>query len=354
MKRCLELAARGAAWVSPNPMVGCLIVKNGRVVGEGYHHRFGLSHAEVNALRAAGRSAKGATLVVNLEPCVHFGKTPPCADSIIAAGVREVVIAARDPNPLVQGKGIERLRNAGIRVQLGVLRTEAQRLNERFFHFMQTGLPFVGIKLAQTLDGRIADANGRSKWITSAAARTEAHRLRATYDAVMVGAETALRDDPALTVRLARGRNPIRVVVDGRLRVHGRLKVFETDAAETILLTSAKAMKSRRRLVEALTRRGVRVLAAGDGANLRPADVLRELAACEISSVLVEGGSTTASMFLESRLADRVHLFVAPALLGAGLTGLSFATKGMKSLIRLNGMTVRRIGADVLLTGIVR
>ena len=206
MQRCLEIARNGAGKVSPNPMVGCVIFRHGKIVGEGFHQQFGGPHAEIIALLHAGKNARGATLFVNLEPCAHFGKTPPCADAIVQSGISKVVIASKDPNPLVSGKGIRRLREVGIRVELGILRKEAELLNEKFFKCMTTGLPFVGIKLAQTLDGRIADAAGKSKWLTSEVTRKEVHRLRSEYDAVMVGASTVLKDDPELTVPTCEGK----------------------------------------------------------------------------------------------------------------------------------------------------
>ncbi len=350
MQRCIELARKGACWVSPNPMVGCVIVRKGRIVGEGYHQRFGAAHAEVNALHDAGRAAAGATLYVNLEPCAHYGKTPPCVDSILGAGVREVVIASRDPNPLVRGRGIRRLTEGGVRVRVGVLQRDAERMNERFFHFMQTGLPFVGIKLAQTLDGRIADGRGRSRWITGEAARTEAHRLRASYDAVLIGAETALRDDPQLTVRHVRGRNPIRVVLDGRLRVHERLQVCDTREAETIILTSERALRANPGRVRRLRDRGIRVSAIGGTHALRIPAVLGELASYEIASILVEGGALTASAFIREHLAHRLHLFVAPALLGNGLAGIGLAGGTMRTILRLDDVSVRPVGDDLLIS----
>ncbi len=350
MHRCIDLAGKGGGWVTPNPMVGCVIVRKGRVVGEGYHQRFGAPHAEVNALQDAGRAADGATLYVNLEPCAHYGKTPPCVDSILEAGVREVVIASRDPNPLVRGRGIRRLTEAGVHVRVGVLRREAEAANERFFHFMRTGRPFVGIKLAQTLDGRIADTKGESRWITGEAARAEAHRLRAAYDAVLVGARTALRDDPQLTVRHVRGRNPIRVVLDGRLRIHERLRLCDTSEAETIVLTSERAVRANPARVKRLRDRGVRVSTVGRAPLLRASDLLEELASYEISSILVEGGAATASLFVRANAANRIHLFLAPALLGSGLSGLGSPGRTMRSILRMEDLSVRRFGSDLLVS----
>jgi len=352
MRRCLELAIRGRGKVSPNPMVGCVIVKKNKIVAEGFHGRFGGPHAEIDALRKAGRKARGATLFVNLEPCAHYGKTPPCADAIIKAGVKRVVAATMDPNPLVSGKGAARLRRAGVEVRMGLLRDEAERLNERFFTFMRERIPFVGIKIAQTLDGRIADSAGRSKWITSKEARTEAHRIRSTYDAILVGANTILKDDPELTVRLVKGRNPLRVVLDGHLTVSSRSRVFDTRRAKTILLTSLSAVSSKRRKVSALVKRGVPVLALGRSTRLDPLGTLHTLAALGVSSVLVEGGSATASDFANAKLARAIHCFVAPRILGGGLSPVRFFPPlELDKAIRVHETRWKELGGDLLIEG---
>ena len=324
MQRCLALAKRGAGQVSPNPLVGCVIVRNGRIVGEGWHRRFGGPHAEIFALLRAGPSAKGAVAYVNLEPCAHFGKTPPCVDALIRAGIAKAVIAAADPNPLVHGRGIRRLRNAGIRVDVGCLKTEAESLNEKFFRFMISGLPFVGVKFAQTLDGYIADRNGRSKWISSEQSRASVHRLRTEYDAVLVGAKTVLHDDPRLTVRHVPGRNPVRVVIDGRLSSGDSKRIFRTADAPTWLLTSARAIAAKQSLVQSLVSRGVRVLPAAQNSDLTGRAILRTLAAEGISSVLIEGGSKTAAVFFQESLVDVLYLFTAPMTLGGGTRAIAF------------------------------
>jgi diaminohydroxyphosphoribosylaminopyrimidine deaminase/5-amino-6-(5-phosphoribosylamino)uracil reductase len=352
MRRCFELAAKGRGRVNPNPMVGCVVVKNGRIVGEGFHGSFGGPHAEVNALRRAGRKARGATLFVNLEPCAHHGKTPPCVDAIIKAGVKQVVAASTDPNPLVSGKGVGRLRGAGVTVRLGVLRHEAERLNEQFITFMREGIPFVGVKIAQTLDGRIADCTGTSKWITSDKARTEAHRIRSTYDAILVGANTIVHDDPHLTVRFTKGRHPLRVIVDGRLSVPTRSRVFDTRSAKTILFTSLRAVSSKREKVSTLLKRGVPVLALGKSTRLDVLGMLHTLAALGISSVLVEGGSATVSDFVKAKLARKIHCFVAPKLLGGGLSSLTLVPHlGLRRAIRVENVRWKELGSDLLMEG---
>lgn len=352
LRRCLELAAKGEGYTSPNPMVGCVIVKNGSVVGEGYHKRFGGPHAEVEALRRAGRMARGTTLYVNLEPCPHHGKTPPCTDAIIRAGIKKVVTSSADPNPLVGGRGIEKLRASGITVEVGAIRLEAEALNEKFFTFMRTRLPFVGIKIAQTLDGRVADRLGVSKWITSRAARTEAHRIRSLYDAVLVGANTVAKDDPQLTVRYARGRNPVRVVLDPRLRLKTTARVFDTKRAPTLVFTSARSMSRHRRVVAKLVMQGTCVLGMEKGRIFDLRLLLQALAALGISSVLVEGGPATIGQFVEQKLAKRLHWFVAPKIVGGGLQSLSLGAPYRLSRSPLvRNMIVRMTGPDLLVEG---
>ena len=353
MDRCLKLARKGVGMVSPNPMVGCVIVRNGTVEGEGFHRKFGGPHAEIYALKRAGKKNKGATLYVSLEPCNHFGKTPPCTDAIIQAGISRVVIATKDPNPLVSGKGIRRLRTAGIQVKVGVLQTQAELLNEKFFKFMKTNLPFVSIKLAQTLDGRIADMTGRSKWITSQRARREVHRLRSEYDAVLVGAKTVLHDNPELTVRLVKGRNPVRVVVDGRLSLPVSQALFRTTAAPTWLLTSVQAVQANIRKVQKLVQQGVRVLPVSSTYRLDAESLLRLLAAEGVSSVLIEGGADTVDRFIEQNLADKLYLFIAPKILRGGLDGFcSITPQLLTQSIKLTMTNVSLLGEDVLMEAV--
>lgn len=354
MERCLVLADQGRGYVSPNPMVGCVIVKNGRIVGEGYHKAFGGPHAEIYALKRAGTNARNAVLYVNLEPCSHFGKTPPCAGAIIKAGIKKVVVASRDPNPLVAGKGLRKLREAGIDVQLGVLRSEAERFNKKFYTFMETRLPFVGIKIAQTLDGRIADSVGRSKWITSKESRREAHRIRSEYDAILVGANTVIKDNPELTVRMASGRNPIRVILDGRLNINPKSKILKTRSAKTILLTSVPALQKKKKLAALVAKQGVQVVAAGSNVEINPKTVLQMLSSFGISSVLIEGGSATISGFLKHKSAHQLHCFVAPKILGAGLSAISLGASALRKSIQLMKPSVKVIGSDFLLEGAIK
>jgi diaminohydroxyphosphoribosylaminopyrimidine deaminase/5-amino-6-(5-phosphoribosylamino)uracil reductase len=355
MQRCLDLARRGVPFVSPNPMVGCVIVKNGKVVGEGYHRAYGKAHAEVHALRRAGRAARASTLYVNLEPCSHHGNTPPCVDAIIRAGVRRVVVAVADPNPLVSGKGLAKLRRAGITVTLGVLRRQAEALNEKFMTYMKERRPFVTVKIAQTLDGKIADARGRSKWISSTASRRFVHELRSQHDAVLVGANTVNIDNPRLTVRGVRGNNPIRVVVDGRLSVNPSRTVFYTTQAPTILLTSEKAVSKRPGLAQRFERRGVVVYAMKGNEVFSARRILHALHALGISSVLVEGGSRTVKTFLQSGLIDRVYCFVSPKILGRGIDAWSIQPhRTLPRAMVLQNIQVGQSGSDALITGSFR
>lgn len=353
LRRALALARRARGETSPNPMVGAVLVRNGRVLGEGWHHRAGQPHAEVEALRDAadrGHSPAGATLYVTLEPCCTHGRTPPCTDAIRAAGIARVVVAATDPNPRHAGRGLDLLRQAGIRVDAGLLAGESSRLNEIFHHWIVTGTPFVTVKAAMTLDGKIATAGGDSKWITGERARAAAHGLRAAHDAVLVGVETVLHDDPALTVRRP-GRPETarwRLVLDTRARtpVTARL-VTDAFAGRTILFVGRLAPARR---VAALRRR-VRVVEVAERAGrVDPAAVLAWLAHEGITSVLVEGGGEVNAAFLEAGLAQRVTFFIAPKVLGGAdarraVAGIGFS--GPDGGPRFTQVEQRRLGPDL-------
>lgn len=355
MGRALRLARRGAGATSPNPMVGAVVVREGRVVGEGFHRRAGTPHAEVHALRAAGPLAAGATLYVTLEPCDHHGRTPPCTEAILAAGVRRVVAAVADPNPLVAGRGLERLRGAGVDVVVGVREGEARELNESFFKYITTGRPFVTLKYAMSLDGKAAARTGASRWISGEASRALAHRLRARHDAVMVGVGTALADDPLLTVRHGGGRDPVRIVVDSRLRLPPAARVVAAaaaSAAPTWVAATPEAPAERRAALEAA---GATVITVPDReGRVDLAALMDELGRREVTSVLLEGGPTLAAAALDAGLVDKVAAFVAPLLLGGaaapgpvGGTGVPTPAEGL----RLERVRVRRVGGDLLITG---
>jgi diaminohydroxyphosphoribosylaminopyrimidine deaminase / 5-amino-6-(5-phosphoribosylamino)uracil reductase len=353
MRRAIEVARNGAGFVSPNPMVGAVIVgADRRIIAEGWHERYGDAHAEINALRNAGdRDLSDATMYVSLEPCNHHGKTGPCTDAIIASGIRRVVVAMRDPNPLVSGKGNQRLRSEGIEVVLGVLEKEARRRNEAYIHFLATGRPFVVVKMAQTLDGFTALPNGESQWITGELARRRVHQLRAESDAVMVGFNTARGDDPELTVRHGvTGRNPRRVVLDAELSLRPELKMFTDDErARTIVVTSSDLVGSER--ARALGAAGVEVIGVRErrAGELDLDETITLLGERGIASLLVEGGATLAGSVVEEELASKIYLFMAPKLFGHGTT--AFKGKPIEHVAdahRLNIHKVQMVGEDVM------
>jgi diaminohydroxyphosphoribosylaminopyrimidine deaminase/5-amino-6-(5-phosphoribosylamino)uracil reductase len=352
MRRALALAERGRGLTSPNPLVGAVVVREGQVVGEGAHLRAGGPHAEIEALAAAGAAARGATLYVTLEPCNHHGRTPPCAPAVAAAGLARVVAALSDPNPAVAGGGAGLLRAAGVAVEMGLLAGEAERQNRAWLTAMREGRPHVTLKAAATLDGRIADVHGTSQWITGEAARAHAHRLRADSDAVVVGVTTALRDDPALTVRLPAPwpREPYRVVLDtgARLRPDARL-IQAATPARAVVAVGEGAPAER---VAALQAAGVTVLRCPERAGgVDPAALLALLFGREVRAVLVEGGAETHAAFLDAGLVDRVALFVAPLVLGGraapGVVG--GAGRELKNALRLGPLAVTALGDDLLL-----
>ena len=325
MARALELAARGAAETNPNPMVGCVVVRRGEVVGEGYHRRAGGPHAEVEALRRAGARARGATLYVNLEPCSHLEKrTPPCVPQLVAAGVARVVAAMRDPNPAVRGRGLAALRRAGMEVRSGVLAAPARRLNERYVIAAERGRPFVLLKAALTLDGRIATAAGESKWITSARQRGAARRLRRLHDGVAVGIGTVLADDPRLLPQPGVARPFFRVVFDSRLRLPPRSRLAAGARRGPVLVLTRSRDRARRRALERL---GVEVLVAPGAARGRVpvAWALEALGRRGLTSLMVEGGSELLGSFLAARAFDLLALFRAPLLLGGRRSRPAFA-----------------------------
>lgn len=312
MLRAVELARKGRFGAHPNPMVGAVLVRDGRIIGEGAHLRYGGPHAEVNALKACRGSARGATLYVTLEPCTTYGKTPPCSEAVIKAGIKRVVIGAADPNPANGGKAAGLFRRAGLQVRSGVLRKECEALNPAFNKYMRTGLPYVTLKLAQSLDGKIADAAGRSRWISSPESRREAHKLRAEADAVLAGIGTVLADDPLLNVRgLKVKRQPWIVALDSSFRVPCGARIFENERVliATTRRASVTAMKKFSRDVKIL------VLPSEKGRVSLPA-LLKALGALGISHVLVEGGGKVAGSFISEGLADRFICFVSPLIIG--------------------------------------
>lgn len=354
MMRALALAGRARGLTSPNPLVGALVVKDGVVVGEGFHAQAGAPHAERVALIAAGAGARGATLYVTLEPCVHHGRTPPCVPALLESGLRRVVVAVLDPNPRVNGAGVAALRQAGLDVAVGCLEEDARRLNRPFFTWVTEQRPFVTLKVAMSLDGKIAGWNRSSRWITGEEARWEAHRLRSQSDAVAVGIATVLADDPELTVRLDPPwqREPYRVVVDSQGRTPPSARVLSAGSPERTLIAITESAPSER--VRALEARGATVLrlASRDG-RVDLAALMAELARREVTALLLEGGGELNAGFLEAGLVDRVAVFVAPLLLGGQTapTPVGGPGRGLKEAFRLTTMTVKSVGTDLLIEG---
>lgn len=349
MQRALLLARKGVGRTAPNPAVGCIIVRDGEIVGEGWHKKAGTPHAEIHALNQAGDSARGADLYVTLEPCSHFGKTPPCADALIAAGVARVFVGMIDPNPQVSGTGIAKLRAAKITVTSGLLERECRELNRPFIKQVTTGLPYVTLKSAMTLDGKTAGLSGDSKWITSEPSRRLVHRLRATVDAVMTGSGTLLADDPQLTVRMAKGKNPLRVVVDSNLQTPVTSRLMDEAHCIPVIIAAISGDAAK---IEALTARGAEVLlCAGRDGAVDLNDLLRKLAARGIQSILLEAGERLCGEMLRSNLIDRFLLFYAPKILGGSGRGL-FSGVGasfMSDALPLSIRKITKVGSDILI-----
>lgn len=359
MRQALELAKLGEGHVSPNPMVGCVVVKDGRVIGEGYHEHLGEFHAERNALLRCTEDPTGADLYVTLEPCCHHGRTPPCTDIIIEKGIQRVFVAALDVNPLVAGKGVQILRNAGIEVEVGLLQEEAIRLNEVFYHFFRTHRPFVAMKYAMTLDGKIACHTGDSQWITGEASRNFVHGLRKKYSAILVGIGTALADDPMLNCRTEEGVDPVRIVADSNLRLPLNSQLVKTAKdIPTIVATTELTLISDEGLkrAEKLQKLGVEILLCGT--EEVDFDLLLDLLADrDIDSLLVEGGGTVNGSFLEADLIDRVYAFLGPKLVGGTNSKSPIEGSGVDSMaeaVELTDLEVERFQDDILITGLVK
>ena len=350
MTYALSLAERGKLWTSPNPMVGAVITLNNKIIGEGFHEKYGMEHAEVNALKGLGDNLEGATLYVTLEPCSIHGKTPPCTDAILSSGIRRVVIAIKDPNPQINGAGIRILEDKGIKVDVGLLEEKAGRLNEKYVKYASTSVPWVTLKAAQTLDGRIADMNGDSKWITGESSRRTVHSLRATHDALLVGAGTVIKDNPTLDVRHVEGKNPVRVIIDEDLAADLNSKVYQVKTdAPTILFTSAKNSREK---IDILSEKGVKVITYENSDGLDISWMLRKLGSLGISSLLVEGGSKIFSSFLSSDSVDRYIFFVNPSLMGNGLD--TFKSDGFKvsKRLQLKEQSIELVGEDFMIQGV--
>jgi len=355
MEYALELAEKGSGFTNPNPLVGAVIVKDGRIVGQGYHQYYGGPHAEVNAFENANEDVEGATMYVTLEPCSHYGKTPPCVDAIVERGIKRVVIGMEDPNPLVSGRGVKILQEEGIEVVTGILEDRCIIQNEIFIKYITTKKPFCIFKSAMTLDGKISTRTGDSRWVSGEESREHVHRLRQRVAGILVGVGTAIADDPMLTTRLEgeETKNPIRIIVDSRGKLPTKSKIVETSGqVRTILVTTDLAPEEK---LEALADRGLEIIKspAKEG-RVDISHTLSRLGEMGIDSILVEGGSTIGYSFLEEGLIDKVLFFIAPKLIGGDESKTPLGGKGinlMKDAIDLERVEIRMFGKDILVTG---
>ena len=350
MQYALNLAKKGCGFVNPNPMVGAVIVKNGKIIGTGYHEKYGELHAERNALKNVIDSPKGATLYVTLEPCCHYGKTPPCTEAIIESGISKVVIGSLDPNPLVSGKGISTLREHGILVVEGILKEECDQLNEVFFHFIKTKLPFVLMKYAMTMDGKIATYSGKSKWITGENARQQVQEDRHRYYAIMVGVGTVLYDNPMLTCRLPNAKQPLRIICDTKLRTPLHAKVVTTaNEFDTLIATCCNDMEKQKPFKEA----GCEILVVPkDGEHIDMVALMHMLGEIKVDSILLEGGSSLNWSMLNAGLVKKVKTYIAPKLFGGKLAKTPIGGVGVESpenAFYLKQIEIHQIGEDILI-----
>lgn len=347
MKMALSLAKSTEGQTAPNPVVGAVLVKNHQIVGLGAHLKAGEPHAEVHAIEMAKENAEGATLYVTLEPCSHYGKTPPCSNLVIESGITRVVIATTDPNPEVAGSGIERIQKAGIQVEVGLLKAEADELNEIFFHYIQTGLPYVTLKSATSLDGKLATVSGESKWITGEEARADVHQFRHKHDAILVGVNTVIKDNPSLTTRLLDGgKNPVRIILDTHLRTPLDSKIITDGEAPTWIIAGSDHEDS---LEKPFIEKGVKIIRL-ENQEVLLKDVLKELGKREITSLYVEGGSEIHGSFLKEKAFQQVITYIAPKLIGGALAPVSFGGEGISRIddaVDLEFKDVTRIGNDL-------
>jgi len=350
MKLAMELALKGGNRVSPNPMVGAVIVKDNEIIGQGYHEEYGGPHAEINALRSAHKSPDGATMYVTLEPCCHHGKTPPCTDAIIKSGIKKLVVGSKDPNPLVAGKGIEILRKIGINVEMSELESECDELNKVFFYYIRTGTPYVVMKYAMTLDGKIATFSGKSKWVSGETSRAHVHHTRNMLTAIMVGSGTIIADDPELTCRMGGGRDPRRIICDSRLRILLDAKVLRnTDRIETFVATCSKDYAK----IEDLENLGCKVIRVSEHkGHLDLRELMKKLGEEKIDSILLEGGSTLNAAALDAGIVNKVQAYISPKIFGGESAKGPVGGKGVYSPDKAFMMKNRKItlmDEDVLL-----
>ncbi|MBT8380116.1 MAG: bifunctional diaminohydroxyphosphoribosylaminopyrimidine deaminase/5-amino-6-(5-phosphoribosylamino)uracil reductase RibD [Ignavibacteria bacterium] len=345
LKRCFILAKKGAGKVSPNPLVGAVIVKSGIVIGEGWHNKYGDSHAEVNAITNAKVNISGATLYCNLEPCCHSKKqTPPCVPLLIENKISRVVISNIDPNKEVNGRGIRQLKNAGIQVSTGISEQEGQELNKYYFKYVSKKIPYISIKIAQSIDGKISESKNKQTWLTGEKSVKYVHKLRSVYDAVLVGANTIKTDDPQLTVRKVKGRNPIRIIIDGKLSISLKSKVIETDDTQNTWIFTSKS--SNKRKVKSLTENGVKVfqLKSNENNSLSLKKILNILTKEKITSLLVEGGADIFTQFIQKELFDELIVLQSPNILGRGIY-----SQNIQKLKKLELLSTSKLGEDIKL-----
>lgn len=352
IKEALKLAKKGAGWTNPNPMVGTVIVKNGEVIGKGYHQKAGLPHAEIEALKSVKGSVRGATLYVNLEPCIHYGRTPPCVEQIIRSGIIKVKCCTIDPNPKVNGMGIKKLQEAGIVVEVGILADQARRLNEAFFTFHEKKRPFIALKFAASLDGKIATKTGESKWITNQKARNFTLSLWAKYQSVLVGINTVLKDNEPMRLVKKRGKNPLRIILDSSMRIAVNTKIFWD---KNVLIATSDNQKNQEKKA-LLEKMGVTILSF-PSPRVPLQALMKELYKREIISILVEGGGSVLGSFLDERLVDKVYAFHSPILIGGEKAVTAIGGQGISTIteaVRLKNVTFKRFNDNLLTVGYVK
>lgn len=347
MDMAVKLAEKGKGTVSPNPLVGCIIVKRGKIVGKGFHKECGNDHAEIMAIKSAGKKVANATMYVTLEPCSHWGKTPPCTEKIVQSGIREVIIGAEDPNPVVDG--FKELKFRGLKVKIGILKEDAEKLNEYYNKYMKTKTPFAMLKVAMTMDGKVATNTGDSKYITGSEARKFVHELRSEVDAVMVGVNTILKDDPKLTPRLVSGpvKDPFKIVVDSNLRLPVKCNVMK-NPSKLIIATTSKASKER---INKFYQMGVNVVVCKTKlGKVDLKDLMAELGKKEITSVMIEGGPMLNSSVIRDKIADKLLIFTAPKIMGDGLGAIGdLGIKRINNAVRLKSIKAKKVGKDILI-----
>lgn len=355
MERAIELALLGAGYVSPNPMVGAVIVKNNNIIGEGYHQKYGSSHAEVNAFLNAKEDTAGAEMYVTLEPCSHYGHTPPCAKAIIEHKIKKVYIGSLDPNPLVSGKGIQMLKNAGIKVETGIMEKECNAINPIFFKYIKTGLPYVVLKTAMTLDGKISAYSGDSKWVTNEHSRQLVQKLRHQLKAIMVGINTVIKDNPSLTCRLENGINPIRIIVDSNLKIPLSSKVLDISKGPCIIAAAENSNPRKKALLTAMGIEIIETTSNNGYVNLK--ELMTELGKRKMDSILLEGGGTLNFSMISNNLVDKALFFIAPKIIGGANSVTPVEGKGisvMNEAIKLKNIQFKTIEDDILIYGDLR